>query len=107
SCARQTLAHGKRRNSYVVKPVQAVFGRDPDVAFAVFKEGLNAVACEAVPPRKHVTLPMVYVQKALSHRPNPQTALPVAEQSVGLELPHCTGDRIGFVLSGDEPSESN
>ena len=58
---RQTLPGGPRRDCKTAKPVQAIAGRHPQIAFSILEEGANKIPGETVGLVEHVSSALVNV----------------------------------------------
>ena len=74
-------------------------GGHPNVAFTILEEVVDGVAGKAVRPRKQIRSSLVHMQESPVVRSDPQTAIAIAEQPIGAELPPEARKRIRLELS--------
>src|SRR5690242_3073756 len=103
---KQALVRRKRGDGKVAKPVEAVRGSDPNIAFTILKEIVNVIAREPVRLGKYIGPSLVHVHNALARGCDPQTAIAIAEQQSDFELPQSTWERIGLGFPTSELSDS-
>jgi hypothetical protein len=77
----QSSFHRSRGDGELPKPVEAITGGDPNIAFTILKETLNKIARETVRPRKLIRPSLVHVQDSPVYRSDPQTVIAIPEQS--------------------------
>src|SRR4029450_8029047 len=76
--ARQTLLDGNRGDGEVTKPIEAIVGRHPNIAFPIFKESVNGFARQALGWGKPIGSSLVDMQQPLVHQgANPQSAIAI------------------------------
>src|SRR4029453_5975779 len=66
--ARPTLVDGNRGDGEVAKPIEAIIGRHPDIAFPIFKESVNGFARQAFGWGKQISSSLVDMKKTLVHQ---------------------------------------
>ena len=97
SSARQTLLDGNRRDGEVAKPIEAIVGRHPNVAFPIFKESGNGSVRQAFGWGKQISSSLVDMQQPLVHQgADPHATIVIPQQPVGLES---SGKRVRLEFS--------
>jgi hypothetical protein len=104
---RQTLSGRKRGGSNVAKAVEASSCSNSDIPFTILKDAFNLIARKAVRLRKHICPSLVHVDEALTGGSDPQTSIPIAMKTHGIELQCRARKRIreGFPIG--EPLNSS
>ena len=80
------MLDGNRGDGEVAKPIEAIVGRHPNIAFPIFKESVNGFARQAFGWGKQIRSSLVDMQQPLVHQgADPQAAIAIPQQPVGLE----------------------
>jgi hypothetical protein len=91
-----TLLDGNGRDGEVSKPIEAIVGRHPNVAFPIFEESVNGSVRQAFGWGKPISSSIVDMQEPLVHQgADPQATIVIPQQPVGLES---SGKRVRLEL---------
>jgi len=98
---RQTLFHRTRGDGEVSKTVESVKGDYPNIALTIFKEPSSEISREAIGPGERVRPSLMHMHEATILSSDPQTAIPIPEQSSRIDLLSCAWNRnrLGFPIN--------